>query len=55
MLLFSTQTKVKDRVLNNLTNTREIEFDFLSDSIPSKQCWRPFPYVKGILGMSLGM
>ena len=42
-------------VLNNLTNTREIEFDFLSNSIPGKPCSSLLGLVKGFIGISIGM
>ena len=41
-------------VLNNLTNTREIQFDFLSNSITDKPCSRLLGLVNGLLGKSIG-
>ena len=42
-------------VLNNLTNTREIEFDFLSNSITDKPCSSLFGAANDFVGMCVGM
>ena len=42
-------------VLNNLTNTREIEFDFLSNSITDKPCSSLFGVANDFVGMCVGM
>jgi hypothetical protein len=53
--LFHTQTKLKNRVLNNVTNTRKIEFDFLSNSITDKPCSSLFGAANDFVGMCVGM